>query len=70
MKRCRSCRALIEWVHTEAGKRMPVEEQEGGNVLVDADLVGERVARYVGDGEGTHVSHFATCPQAAAWRKR
>lgn len=41
--RCRSCSALICWVRTPHGKRMPI------------------------DPDGT--SHFATCPQADAWRR-
>ncbi len=71
MARCRSCRAPIEWVATESGKHMPVEEREGGNLVLDRDLLGENpVARVVADGEGTHVSHFATCPDGDRWRGR
>lgn len=69
MGQCRSCYARVEWVRTESGRRMPVEETEGGNIRLDKDLLGERVAVMVPEGEGTHVSHFARCPQSKEWRR-
>lgn len=71
MSRCKSCKASILWAESEAGKRVPVEKKEGGNLVLDGDLFGKTetpIARYVGDGKGTHVAHFATCPDADAWR--
>lgn len=67
MGECRSCGAEVIWVETEKGRRMPVdaESTEGGNiVLVDG------VAKYVKAGEGTHVSHFVTCPNAKSHRRK
>jgi hypothetical protein len=67
--RCRSCAKTVLWVTTENGKKMPAEESENGNLLLENDLLGDPVARVVDPGEGTHVSHFATCPQAEGWRR-
>lgn len=56
-KRCRSCGATVVFLHTLAGKLLPV----------DSDTVEE------GDVDFEpcrHVSHFATCPQMLAWWRR
>ena len=55
---CRSCGAEIVWVTTPAGKQMPLDPH---------------VLTVVADGGETvrgRVSHFASCPNAAAHRKR
>jgi hypothetical protein len=54
--RCKSCRAMIIWFETPAGKRMPVDADsvEPDDQELDLDK---------------HVSHFATCKQADQWRK-
>ena len=69
--KCRSCGAPIIWTVTSKGKRMPVDAKpvEGGNVRLDQDLLGNTVASIVPDGTGDRVSHFATCPEAARWRR-
>lgn len=75
--RCRSCGVTIVWCHTRAGKRIPVDldpTPEGNlRVFIDGLAValtnGERAA-YIEAGVPLHTSHFATCPQAAAWRRR
>lgn len=46
---CKSCEAVILWVTTPRGSRMPVD-------LPDDDST-------------TTTSHFATCPDAAEWRR-
>lgn len=46
---------------------MPVEWSQGGN-LVLRDGPRQAVAVIVPDGQGTHVSHFATCPKAGDFR--
>ncbi len=68
---CRSCGTHIVWAVTEAGKNAPVEKQMGGNVVLDPSLLPDEpaTARVVRPGTGTHVNHFATCPQAPSWRK-
>lgn len=69
---CRSCNAPVRWVSTALGKRMPIDAvpTDAGTIVVDAgvatvvapeDLFDTRQPRYT--------SHFATCPQAAEWRK-
>lgn len=68
MAQCRSCKQNIQWVTTSTGKMMPVElakEGEGNIVLND----GAVQAQIVKKGEGTHVSHFATCPKADFHRR-
>lgn len=54
--RCRSCRAEIIWFETLGGKRMPVDAHSVQPEDEELDL--ER-----------HVSHFATCPDAAQFRR-
>ena len=56
MSSCRSCRASIIWMKTVNGKNMPVnwtEEAQGDKVF----------------DHKKHVSHYATCPNAAQHRK-
>ncbi len=56
---CSSCGALIYWVQTPAGARMPLDRGRETRVC------------YV-DGQwrtlGAYKSHFATCPNAAQHR--
>lgn len=54
---CRGCGAQIVWLKTAAGRSMPVDA-----VSVE---VGDREFDYA-----RHMSHFATCPEAAAFRAR
>lgn len=80
--RCRDCQAEIIWcVTTATGKRMPVDRvpELGGNVVLTtgAGLVPEarvltrdETVRRQANGSRAHRSHFATCPNAAARRKR
>jgi hypothetical protein len=75
MSSCSSCGARVEWVTTDAGKKMPLdlEPSAAGNVVVR----GDGVARTLGPLElamlptGTvrRVSHFATCPNAEQHRR-
>ena len=80
MATCSSCGAPVVWVKTPLGKKMPLDEKpipykqnpEGKDFLVTdrgetvrCDLVFE------GPPTGTaRRSHFATCPNAANFRKR
>jgi hypothetical protein len=65
---CGSCRAPVEWARTERGKRIPLDlrSRADGNIMLGED----GVARYVAAGTGNRVAHFATCPNAATYRKR
>ncbi len=68
MSACRSCGARIVWAKTSTGKAIPVDADpvEHGNIVLSSGGVAE-----VGPaGSGTHVSHFATCPERDEWRKR
>lgn len=77
MSQCKSCGASIVWAQTVNGKRMPVDELEvtGGNIRLsrakqdprDPPLV---MATVVKPGEGTHRSHFSTCPGATTHRSK
>lgn len=64
---CRSCGARIEFVRTIKGNRIPLDLTSGPKanlVINDAGLV-----EYVKAGEGTRISHFVTCPDAARFRR-
>jgi len=52
--RCRSCRAQIVWVRTEAGKVMPLS----------IATVQER------DGVRYALTHFADCPHSKEWSRK
>lgn len=54
--RCKSCRAMIIWLKTAAGKNMPV----------DADTVEPADEEFNSE---KHTSHFATCVNADQHRK-
>lgn len=79
LEKCRSCGAWIFWArNTKSGKLMPIDHKPvaDGNVLVD-DRGGEVKATVTGRLTleevvplPRYVSHFSTCPEAKAWRKR
>lgn len=86
MSACRSCKALIVWVETEAkgdkpGRKMPLDADPAnpgyaridtnGNIVFTGATTGDgtKIVRYVPNGKGRHVSHFATCVNAASHRK-
>lgn len=78
MSKCRSCGATIDWVVTEAGKKIPVEGERlnisdlgiGSVIVTDSGKV-IRVTEINQRGSWRgRVSHFATCPQANEWRQR
>jgi hypothetical protein len=64
--RCRSCGASIEWAETLRGKRMPFDGTIVATRTQGSPIEG-RVIEYV-DTTVTP-SHFATCPEAKAWRR-
>lgn len=63
---CSSCGAPIEWARTTKGARIPLdpEPSEAGNIRLEAG-----VAIIVGKGQGDRISHFATCRDAAKFRR-
>lgn len=83
--KCGSCKAPVLWTKTEGkvdkpGKRMPIDANADGSPMVVSrgNLVatghtsteGAPIVRYVASGQGQHVSHFASCPNAGKHRKR
>jgi len=70
-ERCGSCGAPIVWAHNVYGKREPIDAAPvaGGNIVL-VGLGEPPRAEHVKPGVGTHVSHFATCPDARKWRRR
>jgi hypothetical protein len=68
MERCRSCKQPIRWAFTEKKRRIPFDPDPHptGNLIVEAGVA--RVAP-AGSAPTMYLSHFATCPQAAAHRK-
>jgi hypothetical protein len=62
---CRSCGAPIEWATVAgSGKKMPFNRP----LVLEASLaLDDQIARV--DLTKT-TSHFATCPEADAWRRR
>lgn len=76
---CRSCHAPIWWATVDnTGGLMPVDDKPtpDGNLAVRRDPNGDLYARVITDaaplrdGERRGTSHFATCPNAGAHRRR
>jgi hypothetical protein len=64
-----SCRtgAAIIWAVTAAGKRIPLDAESEARFVLDDPLPGPTPAVHV---VATYQTHFATCPHAAAHRRR
>lgn len=72
---CSTCHARILWVKMASGKLNPVDAEPvaSGNVVIDEDGQGVVLKKDLFDAPATgprYVSHFATCPDAAKFRKR
>lgn len=62
MPMCKSCGASIDWVTMkESGKAMPLDSKPIDVVIKVDEKYGHMAKGYI--------SHFATCPNAAAHRK-
>lgn len=77
--RCKACEAPIIWSETSTGHAMPVDASpvDDGNVLLfptaDRKYVAIVVAKTEAGawaGRERYKSHFATCPAAAAFRRK
>ena len=73
--KCRSCGAAIVWVkHRETRRAAPInaEADPAGNLIVTADMFGDATYWTATDADAgigdRYTSHFATCPNARAWR--
>ena len=76
---CRSCGAPIMWLeHVTTGKPAPIDIQASmdGNIRIGVIpehygvLTGQDLADAQERGDELHKSHYATCPQAPAWRAK
>lgn len=67
--RCSSCRALIRWFKTVSGTNIPIDDSPvlGGNVEMEDGIV--TIVRPEPDVL-RHVTHLATCPNAARHRRK
>jgi len=63
VKACRSCGAKLIWLYTAKGKAVPVDAESVAVGYTDIPF-----APYLPSIEG-HRSHFASCPDAARWRR-
>lgn len=69
---CRSCGAEVVWaVSAKSGKRMPVDPVHSatGNLAFNDRGKVEYVDPAGDDPRPRYLSHYATCPDAADWRK-
>lgn len=75
-EQCRTCPGQIIWAVTERGKDMPVDAEPSpeGTVLLEqegARLVARVLPAHRAFGrKDLRKSHFASCPDAAKWRRR
>lgn len=66
---CKSCGAEIVWAKTAAGKAAPYEVDPEGYWATEDGKARQVTLGQQSDGTTRYTSHFATCPQAPAWRK-
>lgn len=76
MSACRSCGAPVLWARTRAGKAMPLDAAptaDGNVALLGTNgcevLAGQSLAAARAEHRELYLTHYATCPQADAWRK-
>jgi hypothetical protein len=75
--RCRTCKAPLRWAHlVRSGRPHPLdaEPSKRGNVRLVGDgraqlLTGPELIEARAAGAALFVSHFATCPDRADWRR-
>ena len=73
ISRCTSCGASILWAETVNGKAMPLDEMpdpDGKFALDEADEPPIATYKHTNPGGAERfTSHFATCPDAAKFRR-
>lgn len=71
MSRCRSCGAAVIFCQNAEGNReiLDASPTNAGNRVIVDGLVRARQEVDIQLGRAAYTSHYATCPQAAAWRK-
>lgn len=73
---CRTCQAAIIWAVSESGTNCPIDAEpvEHGNIVLTVRPPLAPLARVLSAGEqalaSKYTNHFATCPDAPAWRHR
>lgn len=72
---CRSCGSPVVWAITVTGRPMPVDAEPSPAGTVELTATGHGVRASVTTVADSaepmrRTSHFATCPQADAWRHR
>ena len=81
---CRSCKAQVQWAVTEKGRRMPIDfvPVANGNIFLRSLGAGRpplavyKTADEIAELKAANpqvrlfTSHFVTCPDAQAWRKK
>jgi hypothetical protein len=67
---CRSCGAALEWAKTTTGANMPLDlgPYADGNLVVVNGVA--RAPTPEDAGRERRRSHYASCPQGAAWRRK
>lgn len=71
--KCRSCDAAVVWAETAKRKKIPLdpEPRADGNVRIAGRLAdGTIIVAALAPGEGSYVSHFASCKDAAQHRRK
>jgi len=74
VKKCRSCGAEVIWAKTDSGAMAPFDAAESPEGTFSLEEMSPPTAHYVLADERQwrgplHRSHFATCPDAKAWKK-
>jgi len=71
ISKCTSCGDPVIWVDLKSGKRHPLNaeivESDGVHKLYVDDIKGFEV---LPKGRKGWLTHFATCPHAAQWRRK
>ncbi len=70
MAACSTCGRPIFWAATDSGKKIPIDASPLGDVRRANVVLLDGLAKVVRHGEGTHITHFVTCPNAAEHRKK
>lgn len=65
VENCRSCKAPIVWAKTKNEKWAPFDAKPERRFILHTGDDGILHA----DAQPTYESHYATCPDAVAWRK-
>lgn len=69
MSRCKSCGATVVWGRTRAGAKMPLDTPSvpDGSYVLDGGLA-RPVELFDSKDRPRFVPHWASCPDADAWR--